>query len=282
MKTSRLIARQASYVLAVLAGLAVVACDPDVDFSAEDQLDKEAIAAESDENFFYEDVDDMTAVALEEDLAGGKAQGDDRLNGATVTREGDVEEGTLRINFGANDVADAKGRNRRGAIVITYSGRQDRSNSTRTITFENFFVDGVKIEGTRTVTVVSFTADLIVEDIDVEDGVITFPNGDIARRELHRRRECHRTNNILDRLIIYGTESGNHRNGRGFQIEILEALVFDRECMEQNDVLIAVDGKKKISHGNREITVEYGDGTCDNLVTITNKNGRTWEYEVGG
>jgi hypothetical protein len=27
--------------------------------------------------------------------------------------------------------------------------------------------------------------------------------------------------------------------------------------------------------------VDYGDETCDNIVTITNKNGRTWEYTVG-
>ena len=40
-------------------------------------------------------------------------------------------------------------------------------------------------------------------------------------------------------------------------------------------------GVKFIKHGNRELTVDYGDGTCDNIVTLTNKNGRTVRYEVG-
>jgi hypothetical protein len=47
-------------------------------------------------------------------------------------------------------------------------------------------------------------------------------------------------------------------------------------------VFIPVEGKKLIKHGQREITVDYGDGRCDNEVTITNKNGRSWEYTVGG
>ena len=282
MKTSNFFARQASYVVVLALGLAMVACEPKVnpDYSAEDLLDKEAVFADADEAFYYEDVDDLASAAVEEDLAGGRTQNDDRLTGAIVTREGNEEGGTLTINFGEGKT-DGKGRTRRGAIVVIYTGRQDRANSTREIRFENFFIGDVKVEGTRKVTIVKVEADLVVEDIDVEEGRIVWSDGSISRRTLHRRRECHRNNNILDRLIIYGTEEGNHRNGRGFYIEILEPLVFDRECMQEQDVLIAVDGKKLIKHGQREITVEYGDGSCDNLVMITNKNGRTWEYEVG-
>ena len=266
------------------AGFFFTSCEPSdsvqPELTAEEMLDNEAaLESEIAENFFYEDIDDLTASAVESDLnSSGKVQADDRLNGAVVTRSGDKETGTLTIDFGAG-CTDAKGRTRRGSIVVTYTGRQDKPNSTREVRFVGLRVGDVTLEGTRRIKVISASEDVTIEEIDVEDGKITWPDGTIARRKLHRVRERHH-GNILDRLIIYGTEQGNHRNGRGFYIEILERLVFDRECMKDGG-LIAVEGKKLIKHGNREITVNYGDGKCDNLVNITNKNGKTWEYEVG-
>jgi hypothetical protein len=149
------------------------------------------------------------------------------------------------------------------------------------LTFVDFYVGDVKIEGTRKVTLLQADANVTIEQIDVEDGRITWPDGTIAKRRLHRKRERHHEGNLLNRLIIYGTEEGNHRNGRGFYIEILEPLVFDRECAQSLGFPLAVEGKKLIKHGDREITVDYGDGTCDNKVQITNKNGRTWDYDLG-
>ena len=283
MKTSKF-ARGMYFVLSVaISGLIFSSCEPSDNvqpgFSDEDKVDNSAVESEIDENFYYEDVDDFTAVAVDGELNGtGKIQSDDRLTCPTLSRVGDQESGTLTIDFSAG-CTDAKGRIRRGSIQVRYTGRQDRPNATRELTFVNFRVGDVTLEGTRRITVVSVNDTVTVEKIDVEDGIITWPDGTIARRRLHRVRERHH-GNILNRLIIYGTEEGNHRNGRGFYIEILEPLVFDRECIK-NGGLIALEGKKLIKHGEREITVDYGDGECDNLVTITNKNGRTWEYEVG-
>jgi hypothetical protein len=275
MKTS-MFARQAIYVIAAVAGLLLASCDQKVEpkFTLEEQADNEVVLAEANEAFFYEDVDDVSTQAMESGMSSGKIQADDRLSGAVVTRSGDSESGTLTIDFGAGST-DARGHTRRGSIVVEFAA------SSREVTFVNFFIGDAKIEGTRKVTVLSKDAEKTVERIDVENGIVTWPDGSVARRRLHRIRERHHNGNILDRLIIYGTEEGNHRNGRGFYIEILESLVFDRECV-QGGGLIAVEGKKLIKHGYREITVDYGDGSCDNLVTITNKNGRSWEYRVGG
>jgi hypothetical protein len=59
----------------------------------------------------------------------------------------------------------------------------------------------------------------------------------------------------------------------------LEELVYDRSCLAEG-VFIAVQGKKLVKHGARELTIDYGDGTCDNLVTLTNKSGVSLRYEV--
>jgi hypothetical protein len=285
MKASNVFARGLSFFLFLtISGSFLLSCDPSdglqPELTPEEKYDNEAaLQSEIDENFFYEDIDDLTASAVESDLgSSGKAQSDDRLNGAVVTRSGSAESGTLTIDFGAG-CTDARGLIRKGSIVVRYTGRQDKANSSREVTFVNLRVGDATVEGTRRIKVVSISDDVTIEEIDVEDGRITWADGSVARRKLHRIRERHH-GNILDRLIIYGTEQGNHRNGRGFYIEIPERLVFDRECMK-NGGLIAVEGKKLIKHGQREITVDYGDGKCDNIVSITNKNGKTWEYVVG-
>ncbi|HWA35059.1 MAG TPA: hypothetical protein VG737_13050, partial [Cyclobacteriaceae bacterium] len=70
-------------------------------------------------------------------------------------------------------------------------------------------------------------------------------------------------------------------SGEGYSIEILERLIYRRACAALG-ILIPSSGVKLIKSGDRELTVDYGDGSCDNFVTITNKNGRTIRYEVGG
>jgi hypothetical protein len=265
-----------------IAVFSVASCDltKDVspDSSAEDQEDTEIVSMDVLDDYYFEDADDLASTAIDEEFNNsGKAAGDGRFACATVTRTGDDNKGTIQIDFGAG-CNDNNGRNRRGAILIEYSGRPAVKGSLWKHTFVNYFVNDVNLTGTRTVTVTGVDGDVVSTDIVVTDAEARFPDGSIARRRLHRHREAHRNNNILDRLIIYGTEEGNHRNGRGFQIEIAEPLVYDRQCGEK--VIIPVKGVKLIKHGDREIKVDYGDGTCDNKVTITNKNGRSWEYRL--
>ncbi|MBA4057464.1 MAG: hypothetical protein C0490_22305, partial [Marivirga sp.] len=117
-------------------------------------------------------------------------------------------------------------------------------------------------------------------DATLVGGRITWPDGRIATREANRRRHHVRhENNLLDRLIIYGSAQGTWCNGRGYSIEIIEPLVYDRSCASTG-VIIAVAGKKLIKHGEREFTVDYGDGACDSTVTLIYKDGKTIRYDV--
>jgi hypothetical protein len=164
---------------------------------------------------------------------------------------------------------------------VEFEGRWRTSGSFWSLRFLNYSINDIGIGGTRIVTNVSESEDSTqVFTVELEGGTMTWPDGSIARRTVNRTRELERDqNNVLNRLIIYGTAEGNHRNGRGYYIEILERLIYERECAQQG-VIIPVSGKKLIKHGEREITIDYGDGTCDNVVTITNKNGRSWRYTV--
>lgn len=264
----------------VLVLLGACTANEDSEFSAEDSDDATSDVMDDASQDDAEDVG-MTALVSETSDGGKIYTSDDRFKCAVVTHTGDKTAGTIRIDFG-DGCKDDRGRTRRGAIVVTYAGPWKEAGSTWELTFDKYFVNDINLAGTR--KVVNITTDTLRRrfQVDMEDGMATWPDGRIARRRVHHIREHERnTSNILMRLIIYGTAEGNHRNGRGYQIEILEPLVYSRECAAEG-VFIPVSGVKLIKHGNRQITVDYGDGTCDNVVTLINVNGRKKDIRVIG
>ena len=268
-------------VVTGLMALMLASCDEDAvnaDNLAEDQ---ESVQSEDNDDFFIDDAEDIGFGLLEEETSsGGKVaeETDERVACAVVARTGSIDAGTITIDFG-DGCTGPRGNVRQGTIVINFTGRRSVPGSSWTVEFVDYSINGVSISGTITVTNISEN-DTLVLKLDMDNGVITWPDGSIARRRFHRIRTHERDeNNLLDRLIVFGTAEGNHRNGRGFQIEILEPLVYNRRCVPEG-VFIPVEGVKLIKHGQRQITVDYGDGRCDNTVTITNKNGRSWQYTV--
>ena len=67
---------------------------------------------------------------------------------ATVTRS----TGSIIIDFGTTNCLCNDGRYRRGKILVSYTGNYSDSASTHTITFDNFYQNDNKVEGTKTVT----------------------------------------------------------------------------------------------------------------------------------
>ncbi len=269
-------------VLFGMAALLMVSCNNDETpgFSEEDT---ESASIDALEDSYFDDADDLAAVGFtstDDSFSGGKINTDERLACAVLTRTGERSNGSLRIDFGTGCTGPG-GNVRTGAIVIVHEGAWNEAGSSWSITFDNYSINGIKIAGTREVTVVSFANNLSVYDVTLIGGSITWPDGRTATREVSRRREHERNeNNLLDRLIIYGTAEGISRRGRGYSVEIVERLIYTRACAAEG-VIIPVSGVKVIKHGNnRELTVDYGDGTCDNFVTLTNQFGRSVRYEV--
>jgi hypothetical protein len=57
--------------------------------------------------------------------------------------------------------------------------------------------------------------------------------------------------------------SGTNRRGVAYTMIIQSDLIYKRGCP------IAVQGVKIFRFNGKEITVDYGSGECDNIVTIT-------------
>ena len=285
--------------MAFVACVFLMSCDNNkFDFASSDS---ENVENEAVSDSYADDADDISSVALSADDAtlNGKVSSNGRrvfkvtdpakrLDCAEVSIELAADnstttpKGTITIDFGTG-CTDARGNVRKGIIRIKYNGRRFLPTSTVETTFEGYYINDVKIEGTRTVTNISGSTESAPKyTIVLVGGKTTWPDGTFATREVNRTREWIRaTTPLLDSWIITGTASGTNRKSRVYSMEITKPLVFKRECASSRKVSIAVEGTKELTVDGKLVVIDYGDGTCDNKVTIT-INGTSKEVEVGG
>ena len=57
-----------------------------------------------------------------------------------------------------------------------------------------------------------------------------------------------------------------------------DILIYKRGC-QATRIRVAVQGTKTFTYGEDQIVVDFGDGDCDNMVTVT-RDGETFEREI--
>jgi hypothetical protein len=246
--------------------------------------DTKDISEEAVTDSYFQDMDDMAGVAIEtpteDEYAGGRVSGtitidDHRFDcpGVVVTLTRDAAstkanpKGILTVDFGSG-CQDNRGNTRKGKLTFSYNGRRFLPQSSVVTTTENYSINGVKLEGVRTMTnVQNSTAAAPRYNIVLTGGKATFEDGSVAERTSNITLEWVRAANPTeDQLIIDQTSvaNGKTRGGKTYEVSVLESLKYKRFCG------IAVDGiKKYVIDNNKEITIDYGDGGCDKEVAIT-------------
>lgn len=234
---------------------------------------------------YFQDLDDMAGVAIE---APSDAQYNTGRISTSITIEdhrfkcdgivvtvvpaetsnADHPKGVLTVDFGTAGCTDLKGNVRKGKLIFTYDGKRFMPGATVVTTTDNYFINGIKLEGVRTLTnLQNSTSDAPRFNVVLQNGKAIFPNESSATRESNITWQWNRAQNpVDDNLTIESTSSasGTTRNGRTYQVDLLEDLVYKRHCG------IAVSGVKKYTlDGEKEITVDYGDGECDRAFTVT-------------
>jgi hypothetical protein len=256
------------------------------------------VTAESSEDSYHNDADDIanSAAAQPDAILGGRTDtwGDNRLcadTKVTLKKLDNTNSDTLTIDFGTAGCTDAKGNVRKGKIVMIFTtGKRLFPQFSNTVSFVDFFVNGVKVEGTRVVRNVSPSLDGdITFEITLTGGKLTFPDGTTATRETHHFRQWFRNATLLDlsddqqKILasfngINSTASGTNKRGYTYSMLVTKDIIYKSSCLASK-IFIPVSGTKvltvtKGTNAPAEITVDYGDGTCDKTVTIT-INGKT-------
>lgn len=263
--------------------LIFTACEEQEDHPLQDGIDQEDVESMSSEEELQTTYDEVDLISVEANEAldddgtlGGREQMDptDRLTRcADVTH--DKEAMTITIDFG-DGCEGPDGKVRSGIIFITYTGRLFIPGSVWTITFRDYTVNRKQIEGTKTITNVSGSiSDHVSFHKLLAGGKITWPDGTFATREVDKTFTWIRANNpLMDEIHVEGEASGMNRRGVSYQVTIISKIIWKRACRLRG-VCIPVQGLKLIERREHpDVLVDFGDGECDTLVTIT-KNGES-------
>jgi hypothetical protein len=174
---------------------------------------------------------------------------------------------TITLDFGVSGCTSQSGVTRSGIITITLSDSLRHSGSVATMNFSNYFVSGWKKEGTITWTNNSANGVKSWNRV-CTNGRITAPGG--IRYWLHSGSQVitqtagSSTPNPLDDVFtITGNSSVTNAAGINRTATILTPL-------QKKFICSNIDmGTVKIQGPNHYATINYGDGTCDNIATIS-------------
>jgi hypothetical protein len=203
----------------------------------------------------------------------------DPIASPCVTRTLDKENRIVTITFSDEGCPDWRGRVRRGTIIIDYDGRWYEPGAMQTITFVDFSIDGKTISGQKVrVNVSESIQDFISIQVSF-DITVTFEDETSCSREgVITRKRVRMPNPIDDQIIKKGSWTGTNRRGYTYSVSIDDSnpVVWQRGCLPKARIFIPVSGVKHKTvtdpEGNvlRDIQINYGDGTCDNIIEITN------------
>jgi hypothetical protein len=196
----------------------------------------------------------------------------------SITHDGEEEyPKTIVLNYG--DGTELKnGKLLSGMITINISAPQKSKDYTRLVTYSDFGVDTILINGTSQVIV-----DKNDEMFRTFESDLTLNNGDGVTIE--------RTSNRLwqwvegfdttedqsdDVMHITGVVNAEHSVHGTYEKKIVEPLVRIRDCR------FIVQGIVEITLNSAEEpawSMDYGDGECDNIAVVT-KDGETYEVDL--
>ena len=174
---------------------------------------------------------------------------------------------TITVDYGEG-CQGFYGSSRKGRIIITLTERRNVLNATRTITFDNYYFNGIKVEGTKVVKNAGLnTNQNMVFQVSLTEGKLVLPDGKTIEREFEHEREWVSgwlTRNIWDdECFITGTAGGKTINGVAYSNTITSALHWKRVCE------FFVSGVVRFEReGVEAVELDYGTGECDAVATL--------------
>ena len=260
-------------MIAALAMLSFSSCNKDatlIEQSSVDLADDDAVT-----NVAFDDVFntvDNATIIMENLMSTGKGDFGSEIALAdscpTITISAGGFPKTITVNYGTGCFG-FNGSTRSGKIVINVTDKRNVVNSTRTVTFDNYYFNGIKVEGTKVIkTLPPNSNQNQLLSVKLTNGKLTLPDGKTIERAFEHQREWisgwNTPKNIWDdEWLITGTATGKNINGIAYTNTILTALHWKRVCE------FLVSGTIKLERsGVDSVILDYGKGECDAIATV--------------
>ncbi|HOT14237.1 MAG TPA: hypothetical protein PK252_05680 [Bacteroidales bacterium] len=179
-------------------------------------------------------------------------------------------DGTRTITITYTNFQHPKAKNERiknGIVYIVVTGSRSDNTYKRIVTFENFTINNNKIEGTKTIE----KMETLKYKITLTNGKITFTDGSSVTCNYIRYRTM--VAGIATPLYIWDdayTFEGSASGVTSKNIEYTKTIT--KAVKIYTAYRYPVEGTFSFTSGDKTFIFDYGDGTKDNLATITYKD----------
>lgn len=198
----------------------------------------------------------------------------------------DVQDGfpvTLWMYYGQDNDGDgtyeipctgSDGKSRKGIVKAVFSGPWKQAGTVVTHHLQDYFVNDIKYEGIVSITRSPATFTQVVTGGKCSKGSEWTILWDCSRTITSLMGDT--ANPFDDVCLIAGTANGTDRNGKAFSVDIDGSNPLRREMgcpyIVQGIQTIKLEGKK-------DRTINYGNGTCDNIAVLT-IDGNEFEFHL--
>ncbi|MEJ5268551.1 MAG: hypothetical protein WHW07_12205 [Bacteroidales bacterium] len=176
----------------------------------------------------------------------------------------------ITVDYGNTNYLCQDGRYRRGKILIGTTGFYRQAGTVITVTFDNYYQNDHKVEGTQVITNNGRGEDgFLSYTVNINQGRITTPEDKvIIFNESTVRKWIEGEETLLqhcdDVYEIIGSQSGISSNQITYTLTVIEALNVQVCCRWIRGGILNLD-----IEGLPTISVNYGNNTCDATATVT-------------
>lgn len=196
----------------------------------------------------------------------------------TITRLNPPDLFPVKIvmDFGANGCVGQDGHFRKGKVLTIYTNRLLVPGAIATTTFDGFYFDSTKVEGTHKITNTSASNTTRQFTVVITNAKLTKPNGNFIEwnsEKVITQMEGLNTPIPLDDIFkIEGGSRGVVKRGPllvGWQSTILEPLVKRFNCRWIVRGVVRTVRLNATTNTPWVALLNFGNGTCDNLAVVT-------------
>lgn len=184
----------------------------------------------------------------------------------------------ITVDFG--DGCEVKdGLVKKGKIIIEMSAAMNSEAWTKKISFDGYSVNDKRFEGGKRIAFLrEGRRGLPIWNSNSRMRIYWGEDSFVQHTSERTRQQVQGFDTpqkpMDDAFIVTGSGTGINRNGRAYKRTIEEAIHISRDCKWIKKGVIKLQVR-----GESDMILDYGDGTCDNLATIT-KDGETREIKL--
>lgn len=166
-----------------------------------------------------------------------------------------------------------------GKIIMNYVIDTDVNILTIAQTYENFYFNDISIEGENTIVRIRENENGNPQSTVTFGTTITWPDGVSATREGFKVREWiegYDTRDWADNVFLFtGSWTLTFTDGIVYSSSIIEPLRREMACR------FIVSGIVEVQKLDMSGTIDFGDGSCDDIATFTDEDGVVSEITLG-